>query len=485
MSGELHAAIDALQGSDESRTLQGFAAIAEMARREPAECAAELSRAVLAEESTGALRTPRMLTLLGMTRVPMPECLPVCLDLLRGLAATETPPPADAALGAAAIVARTQPRALLPDVATVQADPQAAQAIDQGIVQALMLLLSITSKFLRELPDNAVTDMARWLWYDCATLDLMTLADFAGLHVERSGVDDPIVGLIVDLVERVPATADQKRYASERLQQANVGATVIEQLQNAWRAIRVAPPDSVSVGAPTISDPEPPPPEPRIDEWLAAFSEGDDVGVELARVAIDGMFEQTPPPVALAWWLAITVDALPPRRRRTDIDWALVQFAVTLRRFGERVSMVPPSLLQRWIDTPQLLNPRGTQIALDLLGRQQPALVLQHCLHRAVAASSERHAEMLMGGMWRELAAAQPSQVLGIASRWIAFGFGQSAFLEMLLDHLIERVSAEPTLIDALANALQSTPDMPDDAIDIARKLLDELRTPPPENQQP
>ena len=485
MSGELHAAIHALQSGDESRTLQAFAAIAEMARREPAECAAELSRAVLAEQADGALRTPRILTLLGLTRVPMPECLPICLDLLRGLVATETPPPADAVIGAAAIVARTQPRELLPDVATLEGDPQAAKAIDHVIVQSLMFLLSITSKFLRELPDNAVTDMARWLWCDCAALDLMTMADFAGLHVEKSGADDPIVGLIVDLVERLPAHADQKRYASQRLQQANVAATVVEQLQTAWRAIRVAPPDPASAGAPPIADPEPPPPEPRIDELLVAFSEGDDVGVELARVAIDEMFEQTPPPVALPCWLAITVDALPPRRRRTDIEWALGQVSATLRRPGERVSMVPPSVLQRWLDTPQLLNPRGTQIALDLLGRQQPGLVLQHYLHRAVAASSERHAEMLMGGMWRELAAAEPSAVLAVASRWIAFGFGQSAFLEMLLDVVIERVSAQPTLIDELANALEPTPDTPADAIDIARKLLDELRSPSPEDQQP
>jgi hypothetical protein len=282
----------------------------------------------------------------------------------------------------------------------------------------------------------------------------------------------------------VPATADQKRYASQRLKQANVGAAVIEQMQNAWRSIRVAPTNPASAGAPPVADPEAPPPEPRIDEWLADFSEGDDVGIELARCAIDEMFDQTPPPDALAWWVAITVDALPPPRRRTDIDWALVRFAVTSRRHGERASMVPASLLQRWLDTPQLLNPVGTQIALDLLSRQQPRLVAQRYLHRAVTASCERHAKMLVAGTWRALAVAEPSAVLGVASRWIAFGFGQSAFLEMLLDELFERVGAQPTLIDALANALKPAPDTPPDAIEIARKLLDELRSPPPEEDQ-
>jgi hypothetical protein len=43
-------------------------------------------------------------------------------------------------------------------------------------------------------------------------------------------------------------------------------------------------------------------PKPRVDEWLAAFSEGDDVGIELARAAIDEMFDGMHPPVALAWW---------------------------------------------------------------------------------------------------------------------------------------------------------------------------------------
>lgn len=487
MSDELRAAIQALKGDDEAQAQRAFAAIADMARREPGECAAELSRAVLAEQAAGTLRTPRLLTLLGLTRVPAPECLPVCLDLLRAMVTTGTPPPTDAALGAAAIVAQTQPRALLPDVASVQADPQAAQAVDHDMVQALVLLLSITGEWLHQAPDSAIADMARWLWCDCAALDLMSLADFAGLQVEKSGADEPIVGLIVDLVERLPASGDQKRYAGQRLQAAGVGAAVLEQLQTAWRSIRVAPAPEQATALPSpVADPEPPRPEPRVDQWLAAFSEGDDFGIDQARDEIDKMFEFEHPPAALAWWLAVTIDALPQQRRKRDIEWALLRLAATaLRGQGEQISMVPPSLLLRWLDTPQLLNPSATQTALELLGRQQPGVIVQRYLHRAVASSREPHVKMLMGGMWRALAAAEPSAVLLVASRWIAFGFGQSAFLELLLELLIERAGAQPTLIDVLANVLAPTPDTPADVIDVARTLLEKLRNLPPEVRQP
>jgi len=491
MSDELRAAIRALQGSDEAHAQRAFAEIVDTARREPGECAAEVSRALLEELAAGTLRTTRLLTLLGLTREPVPECVPLCLDLLRALATTPSPLPTDAALGAAAIVARTRPRALLPDIAAMQPGSQAAQHIDRNVVQALPLLLAISSGFLRELPDSAVTDMARWLWCDCAVLDLMALADFAGLQVEQSGADDPIVGLMVDLIERVPATEDQKQYAGQRLRAAGVGAAAIEQLQTSWRAIRAAPvSDPAAAELPTVTDPEPPPPEPRIDEWLAAFSEGDDIGIERARAAIDEMFEDMHPPAALAWWVAVTVDALPPRRRRTDIRWALVQIATALRRHGERIAVVPPSLLQRWLDTPQLLGESGTQIALDLLSRQQPGVVVQRDLHRAVAVSdaslpSVRHEELFVGGMWRALVAAEPAAVLRVASRWLASGFGQGAFLDLLLDLLIERVHGQPALFDELAGTLAPTPDMPTVAVDVARKLLDQLRTLPPENRQP
>jgi len=482
MIDELRDAIQALQGHDNANVQRAFASIADMTRQEPGECAAELSRAVLAERATGALRTPRLLTLLGLTRAPVPECVPICIDQLRALTAADTSLPADAALGAAAIVARTLPRALLPDIGSMQADPQAAQAADHEIARALLPLLSITSQWLRQAPDSAVADMARWLWCDCAVLDLMTLADFAGALVEKSGADDPIVGLMADLVERVSATADQKRYSGQRLQEAGVSAAMAEQLKTAWCSIRVTPAaDPVTLGPPP-ADPEPPPPEPRVDEWLAAFSEGDHDMIELARAAIDELFEEMHPPAALAWWVAVTADALPLWRRRRDIHWALLRLATTVRRHGETTSVVPPSVLRRWLDTPQLLDPSGSQIALDLLARQQPGVVVQRYLHRAVAASSGPAADILMEGMWRALAAAEPSAVLQVASRWIAFDFGESAFLKLLLNVLIERVHAQPALADALASELTPAGGMPADVIDAARELLDNLRGPPPED---
>ncbi len=196
------------------------------------------------------------------------------------------------------------------------------------------------------------------------------------------------------------------------------------------------------------------------------------------------MFKENPP-VALAWWLTVTVDALPPGRRRMDIAWALVQVATALRCHGDRMSMVPPSLLLRWLDTPQLLDPMGSQLALDLLGRQQPGVVLRLYLHRAVAASCVHHPEMAMGQMWRALAEAEPSAVLLVTSRWIAFGFGKTAFLELLVDLLSERARAQPALIEALGSGLAPTLNTPADVIDVARKLLDILGDPPPEDRQP
>lgn len=478
MSDELHAAIHALQeGGDDARAQRAFAEIADLLRSEPGECAAGLSRALREELAGGTLHTPRLLTLLGLTREPVPECVALCLDLLRGLGASPSSLPADAALGAAAIVARTRPRALLPDVAAMVAGSQTAQEMDRGMAQALPLLLAISSEFLREAPDTAVTGMARWLWCDCAVLDLMTLADFVAAQVEQSGADDPIAGLLVDLVERVPAAEDHKSYVGQRLQEAGAGAAEIEQLQRAWRAIRVAPLPASEAAAEPLggADPEPPLPEPRVDEWLVKFSEGDEQEIEFARAFIDDMFEHARLP-ALAWSVAVSVDSLPPARRRTEIGWALARIGAALRRGREQGAVVPASLLQRWLDTPQLLTAMETRIALDLLSRQQPGVVVRRYLHRAVAASDERHAEILVRGLWRALAATEPAAVLAVASRWVAGGFGTGDFLELLIDVLIECVRAQPALIATLEGALVPKAGLSAEVIDVARELVDQLR---------
>lgn len=462
MSEELRAAISVLQSGDDAHAQQAFGEITHMLRREPAECAKELSRTILEEAASGRVCTPRLLTLLGMTREPAPECVPLCIDLLRDETNTL---PTDSMLGAAAIVARVRPKALLPNLASMS---------EAEAGQALPLLLSISSGFLGELPDSNVTEMVRWLWFDCAALDLMTVTDLIGWHVQQSGANDPLVSLIVDLVERLPASADEKNYASQCLNEAGVSAEVIEQLQTAWRAIRVAPAPA-DIEPLAIADPEPPAPDARADEWLAVFAEGNENSVEVARVSIDQMFEKTPSK-ALPWWLVVTVDALPPWRRRRDIDWTLVQVVTARSRHGESTAVVPPSVMARWLDTPQLLNSRGTRIALDLLSRSQPGVIAQRYLHRAVAASSENHSEILVGDLWSALAASEPAAVLAIASRWIAFGFGQNAFIELLVDQLIKRARIDATLSEKSGQSLTSIPDMTETSIDVARNLLNLMR---------
>ena len=466
MDDELRVAITALQSGDDAHSQQAAAEIAHLVRREPAESAAELSRAILEEVAAGGLRTPRLFTLLGMTREPVPECVPLSLDLLRiredGTSVLST----DSMLGAAAIVARVNPRALLPDLNAMSRAGGVAQDADREAAGVLQRLLAISSKLLEEFPDNAVTDMTRWLWYDCAVFDLMTLSDFVGLHVQQTGADNALVGLLVDLVELVPVSADQKKYAGDVLQESGVGDEVIEQLQTAYRAIRVAP----VVDHVTIVDPEAPSPDHRVDQWLALFAADDECVLEFARAGLDQIFEASP---RLAWWVAVTVDALPEWRRRQDIRWALIQTSIWR---DDATLSVPPSVLQRWLDTPQLLSSNETIIALELLGRQQPHAIAQRYLHRAVAASIGGSAEIMMGGLWRALVATEPAAVLAVLSRWVAFGFGQNDFLVFLIELLTQRVKEEPELLDMLAESLVAGPDMPDNAIDVARNVLKALR---------
>jgi len=199
--------------------------------------------------------------------------------------------------------------------------------------------------------------MVRWLWCDCAALDLMIFADFVGMQVEKSDCEDPVVGLFVDLAEQVNATADQKRYAGKRFEAAGASPAVIERLKLAWRAALVAP-ERDEIGSeplPSI-DSEPPLPEPQVDESLAMFSDGDEQVVERARVMLDEMFEAPHPSAALVYWLTVTVDAIPAGRRKADIEWALMRLGTASRRTKGRVLGVPPSVLQRWLDAPQLLS---------------------------------------------------------------------------------------------------------------------------------
>ena len=473
MSDEIRAAIGVLQSGDDAHAQQAFHEIEGELLREPRECAVELSRAILDEVAAGGLKTPRLLTLLGMTREPAPECVSLCLDLLCGKI-NEVPSDAkevrtDAKLGAAAIVARVNPPALVPDLGP-RTDVESVPQADREIVQALPSLLVISSALLRELPDDGVTDMARWLWYDCAAFDLLPLVDLVSWYLQKVGADDPMVALTVDLVERVSAKPDYKKYAAQHLKEAGVSEEVNEELQTVHRAIRVAPLHD-QVERLTIVDPEPPEPDPRVDESLATLAENDEYSTDVARIGIEQMFEAKPRPTSLTWWVAITVDALPPWRRREDIDWALTVMSVWR---DDKTMIVPPSVLQRWLDTPQLLSSDGTRIALILLSQREPRVIVQQYLHRAVAASV--NAAILMRGLWSELVATEPDAVLAVLSRWLAFGFGQNDFLLLLVELLTQRLQEQPELFDKLDQSLVVTNDMPEHAVDVARNVLKVLR---------
>ena len=86
-----------------------------------------------------------------------------------------------------------------------------------------------------------------------------------------------------------------------------------------------------------------------------------------------------------------------------------------------------------------------------------------------------------MGDMWQELAAAEPLEILLVASRWITIDFGRCAFLDLLLQAFIEHVRGKSKLIEAIDERLLPTPNVSAGAIDIARKLLVELRNLPTE----
>ncbi len=432
MSDGIAAAVAALQEGDEALVRAAFAWLAAEAHQEPDACAAALSRAVRAELAGGALRTPRLLTLLGLTREPQPELVEPCVELLRARASGSPRLPTDATLGAAATVARTRPRALLPDIEAMSAEPAGATDDQVLLWHALQLLMAISGGYLREMPNGAATDMVRCLWRDCAACDLMTVADLTALHVGAAGADSPMVDLVVELVEILPVDEDRKRYAGQRLQEAGVDGAAAAWLRMAWRAMVAAPvPAMAHDDGVAEADPDPPAPDPRVDEALVAFAAGTGVELELARPVIEAMFEEPLPPPSLGWWLLATVDSLPPERRRTEAGWALIWLASGAGRRGKLA--VPPSVLTRWLDTPQLLDRATAPIALHLLAMERPDLVARRYLHRVVALSGGSMPEMpQVQHLWSDLARAERAAVCDVLDRWVDAGFGESALTTLL-----------------------------------------------------
>jgi hypothetical protein len=397
--------------------------------------------------------------------------------MLGEFGSADEPPPFDAVLGAAAVVARSDPRALLPDVSAVVANPQAVDGVDRDIFAALPVLVSASSEVLHEFGESAIAGMVRWLWFDCATFDLMTFADIVGMQVEQSGCEDPMVGLFVDLAEQVTATAEQKRYVVQRFEAAGASPAAIERLKLAWRATLVAP-ERGEVGPDALpsADPEPPLPEPRVDESLAMFDADDERGVEIARVMLEQMFEANQPSPAIVYWLMVTVDAMPARRRRRDVGWALTVLGSASRRASGSLPGVLPSVLQRWLDAPQLLSPLSTLIALELLSARQPSLVVRGYIHRAIALSDVRHAEIQVGRIWRAVVEAEPGIVLMIVSRWLAFSFDRCDFIALLINLLAAESRADPALLARLERGLVQTERTPAVVIEVARSALQQLR---------
>jgi hypothetical protein len=487
MNGELQKTIHALQSDNAKRAKVAFSQILESISREPKECAVELSAALANELANGDLRTPRLLTLLGLTREPLPEYVHFCHDLLHAQLTASSLLSADTLLGTAAIVARTTPSVLLPDIDTLKAgqkyDIQAAQAQ----VGVLKILLLISNEVLLENPDNIIANMVRRIWYDCAIFDLMTLGDIVVKRIEDYGWEAPIIELFLDLIECIPVTDNPKSYVGGLLQEAGISKAAEQRQKIAWRAVRVAPPQNLSTGkSAMIEDPQPPMHEARIDEYLAMFAEGNKNNIELARVVIDQMFGdgRVKPPVALSWWVAVTVDALPTFRRRSDISWALVRIIATLRRFGTHLALVPPSLLQRWLETPQLLDEDGTMIVLNLLCQQQPEIVIKKYLYRTVIASDINTPEILMGDCWKALAENNPEVLLAVASRWLYFGFDMNEFSYMLMDVLLKRVRQKSTLIQSMEKNIASVNGMSDNAVGVAHMILEYLKKQVGKDQQ-
>jgi hypothetical protein len=479
MSGTIQSSIRELQAGGLDGAEEAFANLASMARHDPQALAAELSTAIRDEHAAGELRTHCLVTLLGLTRIPAPECLDACVDMLQAPRRTGEPLGVLAVLGAAAVIARCNPRALLPDFGVDPGvDPQASPG---SLFAPIRAVLSCSSLVLREAGDTATADMVRWLWRDCAALDLMSVADLVGFQIEKSGCEDPIVELFVDLAEQVNVIADQKWYSVQRLEAAGARPAEVERLKLAWRAALVAPECSEVGSEPLPSfDIEPPAPEPRIDEALAMFSYGDEDRVELGRAMLDWMLDEQQPSAALVYWLMVTVDDLPKRRRKSDIDWALTRLG-TASRCGS-LRGIPSAVLQRWLDAPQLLSSFLTPIALELLSAQHPTVVVRQYIHRAIAFSDERTAEIRLGPLWQAIVEAEPGTVLMIVSRWLAFGFDRCEFILFLIELLAAESRENPALLATMERGLEQTEKTPAVVIEVARDILKLLHEWPEES---
>lgn len=476
MKEELETAIIHLQKGEDADSQRAFGQIVSLIARDSGTCATALASSLIAEFQNGTRQTPRLFTLLGLTREPLPQCVPYCLDFLKTLrnqadaVLTTMPPtdmpPTDALLGSAAIVAHAKPAALVPNLASIVENGQAEQGAHSIEAEILVSLVMHSGVYLER--ETLITPMVYWLWFDCARFDLMSLTDFMSFYLDYAGVENPIAELIVELVDIVPATLDEKSYAYQSLQELGLDAEHVSRLHAARRAIQLYPESiSYSDNDSPIVDPDPPFPEPRVDEWLVAFSVGDEQSMYLAQAAISDLFRESTPPVALSWWLMLTVDDLPRNRRRDGVEWALAEIAALQRR--KKRQPIPVSVLMDWVNTPGFLSETGVYAAVEILCRQHAAVVVKHVLYRVLAWSirAENH-YIRMKETWRLIAEENPSVILLIASRWVLYNYEGGGFLDLLIS-LCTPATTDPRVLDRLA-------DEPPDVLDKARYIISLLR---------
>jgi len=474
MKEELETAITHLQQGEEADSQRAFGQIVSFIRRDSGICATALANSLITECQNGALQTPRLFTLLGLTREPLPQCVPYCLEFLRTLRNLENAvlptevPPTDALLGVAAVVALTKPTALVPDLSAIVENGQAEQGANSIEAEILVSLVMHSSVYLEQ--ETLITPMVYWLWFDCARHDLMSLTDFMSFYLDYAGAENPIADLIVELVDIIPGTWDEKTYAYQSLKELGLSPENLSRLQAACRAIQLYP-DSISYwdNDPPILDPDPPMPELRVDEWLVAFSVGDEQSIGLAEAAISGMFREPNPPVSLSWWLMLTVDDLPRIRRRDGVEWTLAEIAALQRR--KKTQPIPVSVLMYWVNTPGFLSETGLYAAIEILCGQHAAMVVKHVLYRVIALSirTENHS-IRMKETWRLIAAANPSVILLIASRWVLNNYEDGGFLNLMIS-LCKPASTDPRILDGLA-------DESPEVLEKARYIISRLREP-------
>ena len=125
------------------------------------------------------------------------------------------------------------------------------------------------------------------------------------------------------------------------------------------------------------------------------------------------------------------VDDLPRIRRRDGVEWALAEIAALQRR--KKTQPIPPSIVMDWVNTPGFLSETSVYAALEILCRKHAALVVKHVLYRVIALSmrTENH-YIRMKETWRLIAAANPSVVLLIASRWMLNTYEAGWLLESI-----------------------------------------------------